>query len=84
MLFEAWWGSGLHQVALDWLKPELRNGFAAKGRKERKAKADSGNSVGEVLFESYSTFVPFLCVLCAISRLNFGVRAKQEGFRNGC
>ena len=67
------------------LKPELRNGMAAKGRKERKAKLLVRTRTGLKFFHLHPCSARLLCVLCALWRLNFGVRVKSRSENDeGC
>ena len=57
------------------IKPELRNGMAAKGRKERKAKLLVRTRTGLKFSRLYPFSARPLCVFCALSRVNdFGAR----------
>ncbi len=50
--------------------------MAAKGRKERKAKILEGKEFRQKFFQPHPSPSLLLCVLCALSRLNFGVRVE--------
>ena len=50
--------------------------MATKGRKERKAKRLAGIRTGSELPRFHPPSARLLCVLCALSWLNFGVRTE--------
>ena len=58
--------------------PERRNGIAAKGHKERKARLLAGEPTELQFSRCHPSLARLLCVLCALSRLNFGIRAEAN------